>query len=244
MIVQFLEKIPPFVDTRQMIEVDRLMVEEYHIDLIQMMENAGRNLARLAVRRFLGNSRKQVVVLAGTGGNGGGALAAARHLHNWGVNVRVYLTRAYELYTGVPAHQLKILRKMNIGSSLFNPNQDMPNADLILDGLIGYSLTGSPTGIVAELIQWANHQKAPILSLDVPSGLDSTTGEVYEPSIKATATMTLALPKTGFQKTGVGATMGELYLADIGVPPKLYARASLGLDVEPMFSTGEIVRIF
>jgi len=75
----------PFITTSQMIEVDRLMVEKYDIKLIQMMENAGRNLADLALEMFLNNSNdntKVVVILAGTGGNGGGALVCARHLHN------------------------------------------------------------------------------------------------------------------------------------------------------------------
>lgn len=72
----------PFVDTDGMIEVDRAMIEEYHIDLPRMMENAGRCLAHVARRRFGGG--KSIVVLAGTGGNGGGAMVAARRLHNYG----------------------------------------------------------------------------------------------------------------------------------------------------------------
>ena len=85
----------PYVTTDQMIEVDRAMIEDCKIELIQMMENAGRNLASLARERFLGGDPigKRVVVLAGTGGNGGGALVAARRLHNWGVHVRVFLTK-------------------------------------------------------------------------------------------------------------------------------------------------------
>lgn len=198
MIFPILGKVPPCIDTYQMIEVDRLMIEEYHIDIIQMMENAGRNLARLAVNRFLRKELKQVVILAGTGGNGGGALVAARHLHNWGVKVRVFLTRSHELYKGVPAHQLETLRTLNISATRFTDQKDMPDAGLIIDGLIGYSLKGPPSGTVAELIQWVNRQKAPVLSLDIPSGLDATNGYVYEPVIIATATMTLGLPKTGF----------------------------------------------
>jgi len=75
-----------YLTTDQMIEVDRAMIEDFKIELIQMMENAGRNLASLARERFLDGDPigKRVVVLAGTGGNGGGALVAARRLHNWG----------------------------------------------------------------------------------------------------------------------------------------------------------------
>lgn len=86
MFPQIDERKIPFLTTDQMREVDRAMIEDYGIQLIQMMENAGRNLAELARRRFL-NSRpsgQKVIVLAGTGGNGGGGLVCARRLHNWG----------------------------------------------------------------------------------------------------------------------------------------------------------------
>ena len=106
----------PAIPTQQMIEVDRAMMEDYHIELIQMMENAGRNLAHLARERFLaGNPRgKRVTVLAGTGGNGGGGLVAARRLHNWGAQVTVVITKPAEDYRGVPAHQRDILQRMGV----------------------------------------------------------------------------------------------------------------------------------
>jgi hypothetical protein len=93
--------------------------------------------------------------------------------------------------------------------------------DLIVDALIGYSLTGDPAEPFACLIRWANAQPAPVLSLDTPSGLDVTTGVPARPCVRATATLTLALPKTGLP----GAReAGHLYLADISVPPLLYRR--------------------
>ena len=90
----------PYLTTEQMIEVDRAMMEDYTIGLIQMMENAGRNLAHLARERFFeGDPQgKQVIILAGTGGNGGGALVCARRLHNYGVQVQVYLSKADEAF--------------------------------------------------------------------------------------------------------------------------------------------------
>ena len=76
----------PTVSAEQMREVDRLMEEQYGVALLQMMENAGRNLAHLARRRYFdGDARnRQILVLAGSGGNGGGGLVCARRLHNWG----------------------------------------------------------------------------------------------------------------------------------------------------------------
>ncbi|MEJ2746645.1 MAG: NAD(P)H-hydrate epimerase [Anaerolineae bacterium] len=237
----------PALTTTQMIEVDRAMIEDYHIDLIQMMENAGRNLAHLARERFLqGNPRGQkVVVLAGTGGNGGGALVCARRLHNYGAAIRVFVTRPDSGFTPAPRHQLDIVRRMGIPVTLANEvdKGDGDTAVLIIDGVIGYSLRGNPRGAAAGLIRWANRQAAPILALDAPSGLDTTTGTIFDPTIRATATMTLALPKAGLLAETAVAHVGELYLADISVPPELYAGPALQLTVNAIFAASDIVRI-
>ena len=110
------------------------------------------------------------------------------------------------------------------------------------DGLIGFSLKGAPYGVSLDLIEWSNASGTPVLAMDAPSGLDLTTGTVFEPAIVATVTMTLALPKKGLRSPGVEAYVGKLYLADIGVPPALYSKA-LGLEVGPIFATGDIVRM-
>ncbi len=230
----------PYLNTDQMREVDRAMMEDYHIALIQMMENAGRNLAHLARARFLeGDPRgKTAVILSGRGGNGGGGLVCARRLHNWGTAVHVFTTHPDDKYQGIPAHQLDILRRM--GVSVESPLSNLPPADLIVDAVIGYSLSGAPRGRAAQLIIQANSHDAPILSLDAPSGLDTTTGTVYDPAARATATLTLALPKEGLRNA---PNVGELYLADISVPPGLYAGPGLNLAVGPIFAQEEIVRL-
>lgn len=228
-----------------MIEVDRAMIEGYRIELMQMMENAGRALAHLARERFLdGDPRgRQVVVLAGAGGNGGGALVCARRLHNYGAQVQVYLTRPDADLTPVPGHQLDILHRMGVPVALAQAMAGAPTPDLVVDGLIGYSLKGAPRGAAADLIRWANQAGAPILALDAPSGVDTTSGTVFDPAIQATATMTLALPKAGLRAAGVAARVGELYLADISVPPQLYAEPALALQVGHIFSASDILRL-
>jgi NAD(P)H-hydrate epimerase len=213
--------------------------------LIQMMENAGRNLAHLARTRFLGGDPrgKRVIALAGSGGNGGGALVAARRLHNWGASVTVGLAQSASSMTGVPAHQLDILEQMGVTIVETRSVASLAPADVVLDGLIGYSLKGAPQGAAAELIRWSNGQSAPILALDVPSGVDATTGTAFDPAIRATATMTLALPKKGLDGAAMASHVGELYLADISVPPGLYARPPLNIRIEPLFACEEVVRL-
>lgn len=234
----------PVITTDQMREVDRLMIDVYGIKLIQMMENAGRSLAVVARQTFLDSDPigKSIIVLVGTGGNGGGGLVAARHLHNWGASVQVYTTKPITDISGIPGHQLTILKHMDVPVYCAGEITRLPKSDLILDALIGYSLKGNPIGRSADLIQMANMNSIPILSLDVPSGVDATSGEAYNPHIRASATLTLALPKTGLMKETVKDIVGKLYLADISVPPQLYAR--LGLEIGSIFGDQEIIQIY
>lgn len=236
----------PYVTTAQMVEADRAMMEDYRIDLVRMMENAGRNLAHLARERFLGGDPRgrRVVVLAGTGGNGGGALVSARRLHNYGAQVQVYITRPDAAFTPVPGEQLDILRRMGVPVAEAATGASAEQPELVVDGVIGYSLQGAPRGEAAWLIHWANASGAPILALDAPSGVDTTTGVAFDPAIRATATMTLALPKEGLRAPGVTGHVGELYLADISVPPELYAGPVLGLEVGHLFAEGDILRLW
>ena len=220
-------------------DVDNLMIQEYGIHLIQMMENAGRNLAELSRRMLRGAvSGKRIAVFCGGGNNGGGGMVAARHLHNWGAEVLLKVVANPVQIRKVPAHQLHILEKMGL------KNQGVPrleDTDLIVDALIGYGLIGNPGGPVAAWIERMNASKRPVLALDTPSGLNTTTGVPGIPCIRATATLTLALPKVGLLTPAAQSVVGDLYLADISVPPELYRR--LGLEVPPLFVHNPIQKI-
>ncbi len=230
----------PALSTRQMREVDRLMVKEFGIQLIQMMENAGRNLAELA-RRFSSGTvhGKTIIVLCGAGNNGGGGMVAARHLHDWGALVQVVLIGDASRLKKVPARQWKIVEILGLSRIVL----DLDSADLILDALLGYGAQGDPRPPLAGWIQRANASGVPILSLDSPSGLDTTTGKPGQPCIRAEATMTLALPKTGLLAPQARPFVGELYLADIGIPPELFAAPSLNIEVDSLFAEDSIFRI-
>jgi NAD(P)H-hydrate epimerase len=92
------------------------------------------------------------------------------------------------------------------------------------------------------MIRWANDQDTPVLALDLPSGLDATTGEAFTPGITAMVTMTLALPKLGL-KNPLKPVVGELYLADIGVPAALYSDPSLGIYVGTLFHAESVLKL-
>ncbi len=234
----------PEVDTASMIEVDRLMVQEFRISLVQMMENAGRCLAMLTRERHLGGSARgaRVAVLAGGGGNGGGGLTAARRLAAWGAEVAIALAQAPDDMAEIPRLQLDIVRGFS-NARLMDDGDENDRFDVIVDGLIGYSLSGAPRGRHADLIGWANAQPASIVALDVPSGFDAATGQVSQPVIRAASTLTIALPKRGLTDPGNANYVGALYCADIGVPPELYRLLCPPLDLPAIFSESDIVRV-
>jgi NAD(P)H-hydrate epimerase len=207
-----------------------------------MMENAGRNIAELA-RFMLGGSLegRQVAVLAGPGHNGGGGLAAARHLSNGGATVEVILGADEFRLKPTTAQQRGILDRMEIP---VRPVSALDNRrySLLVDALLGYSAKGAPRGGIATLIAAADRSGIPLLALDLPSGLDPETGRVMSPHITARATLTLAAPKAGLLVPEAQAAVGDLYVGDISVPGRVYAR--LGLTAPgAMFAGGPIVRV-
>ena len=216
----------PSLSMDQMREIDRIAVEEFKLGLLQMMENAGRNLAEVVMSKFEGVPGP-VVILAGPGGNGGGGLSAARHLHNHGFDVRLILAKP-DLGQAAE-NQLNILKKAGVQTlGVDEVEAALWEASIVIDALIGYSLKGAPRGRTAELIQLCNQYAQQVVSLDIPSGVDATTGETPGEAIHTKITVTLALPKSGLAHVG-----GELFLADIGIPPQVYAL--LGIHFEPFF---------
>jgi NAD(P)H-hydrate epimerase len=229
----------PSVTAAQMREVDRLMVEQVGVSLLQMMENAGRGLALQARRMLDGDVKgRRVQVLAGPGGNGGGGLVAARRLAVWGADVEVVLAQPESRLAAAVAIQLATVRWMQVPVLTERIGSD---ADLTIDALFGYSLDGPPRGHAAELIEAANDSAARILALDLPSGLHPDTGEAMEPTIRAAATLTLALPKAGLVAARSEQWVGDLYLADISVPEQVYRQ--IGLEVGPIFSESDVIRL-
>src|SRR5262249_41524730 len=123
---------------------------------------------------------------------------------------------------GVPAFQRKILHST---SAKEIPLEQIGNErpTLVLDALIGYGLQSAPSGRVAELIEWTRLSAAAVLALDIPSGIDATSGATPGAFVDAQWTLTLALPKKGL----LPEPNHELFLADIGIPEAVYRRMGL-----------------
>lgn len=222
------------VTADQMRELDRIATEETGPNLFQMMENAGRNLAWLAMQVLgKGCESSKVLVLAGSGGNGSGGICAARHLANHGVYAELCLAEPERL-SEIAQWQRKIFRSSG-GVEVDRAELNSHHPDLIIDALIGYGLSWAPREPVAQLIHWANSRPTPVISLDLPSGLDATTGQAPGAVIHAGWTLTLALPKTGLDRTE------NLSLGDVGIPAEAYRR--LGLDFVSPFGRAYVVSL-
>ncbi len=222
----------PAVEEHQMREVDRIVVEDYGLEILQMMENAGRNLAMNIIDLTDKNKNKTIMVVAGSGGNGGGGLCAARHLHNHGYQINLVLSKAPWDLSQAAANQLKILQKSGISPITVEKdiNAAIKKSDIVIDALIGYGLNRAPQGIYARYINLINHHAKRVISLDIPSGINASTGETPGVFIKAERTLTLALPKSGLKNQAAG----EIFLADIGIPPEVYQ--FMGIELPQIFT--------
>ncbi|MEE9166196.1 MAG: NAD(P)H-hydrate epimerase [Candidatus Neomarinimicrobiota bacterium] len=237
----------PAVTADQMREVDRLMVEEYNISLEEMMENAGRNLADLTMeilnRKGPLENGRHVVVACGTGNNGGGGMVATRFLFNRGLDLTVVLAGEESRLKTAPAQRWRTLKRLPVTALVANGHDErgvFAECDLIIDAIFGYGLRDTPKGTPARVIsEIVNSGNTNVLSLDVPSGLDSTDGSFGKACIRAMATVTLALPKTGLREPKAKECVGDLFLADIGVPPSLYKH--LGLPPQYLFTQETIL---
>lgn len=219
-----------------MAEADRIASEELGIPLELLMENASHQIA-VAARIFLGGvAGKTIIALAGSGNNGGDALGAVRHLSGWGASVGAQLSGPADGLRPLARRQHDILARCGVPFDAV-----AGDADLLIDGLLGYSVAGPPRAAVADLIRAANGSGVPILSIDLPSGMHPDTGEPLGITIRAALTVTLALPKRGLMTTHSRALVGELLLADIGIPPQAFDR--LGIDTRGLFDGGDLVRI-
>jgi NAD(P)H-hydrate epimerase len=232
-----------------MVEADRITTDQVGLGLLQMMENAGRELAELT-RGALGGSvaGRSVVVLAGTGNNAGGGMVAARRLAGWGADVCVAFARPILRLRPGPCAQLEPLLAAGVRTAVAGHDRSYPelaskvlHADAVIDALIGYSLRGAPDDAYQPLIGIAALGDGPVISLDLPSGIDATTGARPGAAVAADITLALALPKRGTEIGEGRRFSGTRYLADVGIPRSVFI--GLGIEGVPSFADGPLLRI-
>jgi NAD(P)H-hydrate epimerase len=222
----------------QMREIDNTAITRIGIPGIVLMENAALKVVR-EITVTLGEVRdRNIVILAGKGNNGGDAFAAARHLFNLGASVSTYILAAREEIAGDAAVNLTILNNMGIPPAeltgqtcLDDFKASLRAADLVVDGIFGTGFKGSIRGLVCSVINEVNCSGKHVISIDVPSGVDATTGEAADPCIRAYKTVTLVLPKPGLVMHPGCEYTGELVVADIGMPSDVINKTDIKLNL-------------
>ena len=216
---------PPVVRlTRaQVREIDRRAIEVYHVPGIVLMENAARGVVDAALPMMPDVNGADVLILCGGGNNGGDGLAVGRHLHNRGANV-VVLPVGEPRYAGDALVNWNIIRAMRIITSPIGLQMEAlleQGCDLVVDAMLGTGLNKPVRPPFDRMIEKCNQCPAPILAVDLPSGLDCDTGEPLGACVRATRTVTFVAEKAGFANPTSSEYTGEITVADIGCPREL-----------------------
>jgi NAD(P)H-hydrate epimerase len=211
----------------QVRRIDRLAVEQYRIPGVVLMENAAiaaANVAGEMIRPDTGT----VLIVCGGGNNGGDGLAVARHLHNRGYDVRILLTTDPGKYAGEARTNWDICQAMKLTWANATAEAIVGSgAGLIVDAIFGTGLTQPPRPPFAELVAAIEKLRAPVLAIDIPSGLDCDTGRVLGSAcVAATRTITFVAEKIGFDQPEARKYLGQVSVGDIGCPIELIAEAA------------------
>lgn len=216
------------VSVKEMQEMDRKAIEEMAIPSSVLMENAGQRVAEQV-------SAKKIAIFCGTGNNGGDGFVTARHLVDKGAEVKVYIIGKRSDIKNDPKINLDRLMKIGVAVEEMMPRSDLvsrPNLEhqmfevrpqLLIDAIFGIGLKGEVREPARSIIADLNKRNIPILSVDVPSGLDADTGEVLGSAIKASKTVTMQFAKNGFYINKGPEHVGEVIVADIGIPEDICA---------------------
>ena len=214
----------------QMRSIDTKAIQGMGIPGVVLMENAGLRVVELIEAKLHGLYGLDVVVVCGKGNNGGDGFVIARHLSDAGANVRVFAVAAATEFAGDAAIQLRICKSTALSITHLGELGEMERlshvlnrCDLVVDALLGTGFSGLPRGIVGQTIEALSGCPAPVVSVDVPSGVESDSGRVPGPAVSAHWTVTFGLPKVGLLIHPGCENAGEVWLGDIGIPPDLVA---------------------
>ncbi|HLV96590.1 MAG TPA: NAD(P)H-hydrate dehydratase [Candidatus Acidoferrales bacterium] len=227
----------------EMREVDRLTTERYGIPSLTLMENAGRSVAEFIRDRFPHLERRRIVVLCGKGNNGGDGFVVARQLQKMGAKPVVLLVaKPEEIKGGAAKNLIRLKRSVKVQAvaddalrstlrdQTINRAQSSKENPIIIDALLGTGIRGAVHGAMAKAIGWINDESpgAVVISVDIPSGLDSDTGEVHGTAVAANHTVTFTAPKRGMVLGDASRAVGQLVVCDIGSPPELIDEVGKG----------------
>ncbi|NOU35521.1 MAG: NAD(P)H-hydrate dehydratase [Kiritimatiellaceae bacterium] len=210
------------VSTMEMRELERQTIAN-GVTGEELMRRAGQGVADIAQDILASRSGHSVLLIAGTGNNGGDVFAAATDLSQTDLDIEVWLCGSQSQIKGdAQLHLKKMVRAGIIPKEIRSPNDLFPKTwpHLIVDGLLGTGSNGAPRGFMGPLIEWINAegQHAFVLAIDIPSGIDADTGIAEGSAVKADLTVTIGLPKTGLIRPEALPYTGTVEVLDIGIP--------------------------
>jgi NAD(P)H-hydrate epimerase len=210
------------ISAAEMRELDRRTIED-GTPGEELMRRTGQGVAEIAQDVLASRGGHSVLLIAGSGNNGGDVFAAATLLADSDLAIEVWLCGSQSQTKGdAGLHLKKMVRAGIIPKEVRSENDLFPKVwpDLIIDGLLGTGSKGAPRGFMGPLIEWINTeaQHAAVLSIDIPSGIDADTGIAEGSAVKADITVTIGLPKTGLIRPEALPYVGSVEVIDIGIP--------------------------
>jgi len=221
------------VTAQQMREIDQKAINEYNFPEAVLMENAGRAATDVLLAKFPKLADLHITIAVGAGNNGGDGLVIARYLHKLGAKVKVFLAQEKELSPSTQLN-LSILEKLPVKIySLDTENSihlfkvAINTTDIFIDALLGTGVNRQLSSLLAEIVDIVNKRTCVTVAVDVPTGLNCDTGEIYGSCLVADYTIGLALPKRGYYLNKGLKYCGEITIVDIGFPEELLAECGL-----------------
>jgi NAD(P)H-hydrate epimerase len=221
------------VTAEEMREIDKKTIEECGILGVVLMERAGFAVVSI-IKEIFGH--KRVIIVSGSGNNGGDGLVVARNLHNEGWDVKVFLTSRPEDLKGDALSQYKSAVKFGVEIQpvkelLTHYSSVLTRHPIIVDAILGTGLSKNVTGKLSEVISLLNKSNIPIISVDIPSGISSDNGRVMGVAVRADYTVTFGLPKRGHLLYPGAEYSGKLFIEDIGFPEELLGTEKLNIEL-------------
>lgn len=214
----------------QMRQMDRMAIEQDKIPELLLMENAGLATMQVISQHYAVRDQRWLV-LCGIGNNGGDGLVVARQLHSRGAVVQIVLLGDMSKFGAAAAANLAIIRAMPLPLEELTGIEPLLNhlssCDGVVDGLLGTGITRPIEGLLAQVIDAVRSSGKPVVSIDIPSGVNGDTGQAMGKALQATHTVTYGLPKVGNLLYPGFALGGQLLVTHISFPPRLYTDDSL-----------------
>lgn len=223
------------VTAKQMQELDRKTINDIGIPGIVLMENAGMGTFKQIIGYFPDVHRKRIVILCGRGNNGGDGFVIARYFYNAGCDVKAFLLSSIDKVSGDAKTSMDVYQHMG-GSvkEITDEKQwgrvraDIMHAGLLVDALLGTGLSSEVRGLYRRVIEDIRAaSRIPVVSVDIPSGIDATTGKILGTAVKASLTCTFGLPKRGLLLFPGVSNVGNLEVIDIGIPKLLIEKEGI-----------------